>query len=73
MKSEDDYFLLSRTDVEERFGICKRYLEIADSKGQGPRRVQLGRSVRYRVKDIRDWIDKCSSSPSGEERQEAPK
>ena len=58
MKDEEDYFLLSRKDVEERFGVCKRYLEIVDAKGLGPRRVLLGRSVRYRIKDVREWIDR---------------
>lgn len=65
MKSEDVQldadFLLNRAQVEQWFGIPKRYLEVADLKGCGPRQVRLGRSVRYRVQDIRSWIDQCAA------------
>lgn len=73
MNDQEEYFLLSRKDVEERFGVCKRYLEVADAKGVGPKRVQLSRSVRYRVKDVRDWIDRQSVNPCAGTRQEALK
>ncbi len=58
MKQDEDDFLLSRREVEERFGLSKRFLELAGLKGQGPRIVRLGRAVRYRVSDVRDWIAK---------------
>ena len=60
MKQHDEDRLLTRQQVKERFGIGVRFLEVAVSKKNGPRRVNLGRSVRYRVKDIRDWIESCS-------------
>jgi predicted DNA-binding transcriptional regulator AlpA len=56
MKEDDDDFLLSRSDVETRFGISKRFLELSSLDGRGPRQVRIGRSVRYRVRDVRDWI-----------------
>jgi len=56
--AEDDH-LLTRDDVETRFGISRRYLEAAARRGDGPTVVRIGRSVRYRVKDIRSWIDAC--------------
>lgn len=49
--------LLSRTEVEGRFGITKRFLEVATMRGNGPKFVRIGRSVRYRVKDLEAWID----------------
>lgn len=49
--------LLSRAEVEEQFGISKRFLEISAMRGRGPKRVMVGRLVRYRVADIRAWID----------------
>ena len=56
MKEDDDDYLLSRNDVEARFGISKRFLELSGLDGRGPRQVRIGRSVRYRVRDVRDWI-----------------
>lgn len=49
--------LLNREEVEARFGISKRFLEVAPKSGEGPRVVRIGRLVRYRVKDIEDWIE----------------
>ena len=49
--------LLSRQEVEEIFGISKRFLEIVAKRGGGPRIVTLGRLVRYRVGDLRKWIE----------------
>ena len=50
-------YLLTRQEVETQFGIRKRYLEVADLKGDGPRRIVIGRLVRYREQDIREWIE----------------
>ena len=52
-----DERLLSRRDVEERFGISKRFLEKVASSGEGPKFVRIGRSVRYSVKEVRAWIE----------------
>ena len=49
--------LLNREEVEARFGISKRFLEIKTKSGEGPRTVRIGRLVRYRVKDIEAWIE----------------
>ena len=53
---DNEAFLLNRREVEERFGISRRFLELATARGDGPCAVRLGRLVRYRVSDIRDWI-----------------
>lgn len=57
MKPNDTERLLTRVEVEERFGIPKRFLEVAALRGNGPKIVRIGRLVRYRVKDIDAWID----------------
>lgn len=56
--------LLSRAEVETHFGLTRRFLEIAAVRGDGPMMVKIGRSVRYRVADVRAWIDarRCSST-----------
>lgn len=52
----DDDRLLTRSEVDERFGIPKRFLELSASRENGPRFVRVGRLVRYRTCDIREWI-----------------
>lgn len=49
--------LLTRAGVEAAYGVSKRFLELAPSRGEGPRFVRLGRSVRYRPEDIEAWIE----------------
>ena len=58
MKSESDERLLTRDQVEDRFGIHKRFLEVSVMKGEGPPIVRIGRSVRYRPVDVITWIGK---------------
>ena len=50
--------LICRADVQRHFGITQRYLEVAAVRGDGPPMIKIGRSVRYRVGDLREWIDK---------------
>lgn len=57
MKSEETDRLLDRSEVEQRFGIPKRFLELAVARGDGPKLVRIGRLVRYRVTDVRAWIE----------------
>jgi len=66
MNHQSDDQLMTRQDVEKRFGIRKRYLEVADLKGTGPTRIIIGRLVRYRAKDIRAWIDAHSHGDGSE-------
>lgn len=60
MQKEDHDHLLTRSEVEERFGISKRFLETASKGGSGPVEIRFGRAVRYRVKDIRSWLEDCA-------------
>lgn len=58
--------LLNREEVEQRFGIPKRFLETAAVRGGGPRRVQIGRLVKYRPKDVADWIEANATPGAGQ-------
>lgn len=49
--------LLTRHEVQESFGISARFLEVSAVRGDGPPMIRIGRSVRYRVGDLRTWID----------------
>ena len=57
MRPEEPNRLLSRPEVTQRFGIPKRFLEMAPARGVGPKRVMVGRLVRYRLRDIEAWIE----------------
>lgn len=57
MQENDADKLLTRAEVEARFGLSRRFLEVAAVKGDGPTMVRLGRAVRYRVQDVRLWIE----------------
>jgi predicted DNA-binding transcriptional regulator AlpA len=61
MQCPDHRRLLSRLDVEIRYGITKRFLEAAACRGDGPRYVRVGRLVRYRASDIDAWIEAHAS------------
>ncbi|WP_339690093.1 AlpA family transcriptional regulator [Celeribacter baekdonensis] len=49
--------LLSRSEVELNFGVSRRFLEVSAVRGDGPPMIKIGRSVRYRVGDLREWIE----------------
>lgn len=51
-----DERLLTRSEVQQYFGLTQRFLEVSAVRGDGPPIVRIGRSVRYRVADIRRWI-----------------
>ncbi len=57
--------LLDRSEVEARFGIPKRYLEMAGMRGDGPAFVRIGRRVRYLAADIEAWLQQNRVEPSG--------
>ena len=59
--------LLSRAEVEVHFGISRRFLEVAAVRGDGPPMIRIKRSVRYRVADLRDWIDSQRVNSTSEE------
>ncbi len=49
--------LLTRAEVVAVFGLAQRFLEVAAVAGNGPPMIKINRSVRYRVADLRAWID----------------
>ncbi|MEL7256761.1 MAG: AlpA family transcriptional regulator [Pseudomonadota bacterium] len=57
MQKENKSKLLSRQEVEEVYGISKRYLEKVSVQGGGPTVIRFGRLVRYRPQDIEVWIE----------------
>ncbi len=55
MSDESSERLMTRQEVEERFGISKRFLEISAMQKMGPALVRIGRSINAREK-ILFWL-----------------
>jgi len=49
--------LLSRDQVEQQYGLSRRWLELAAVRGDGPIMVRISRRmIRYRRSDVVAWI-----------------
>ena len=58
MQDSTENTLLTRAEAAHEFGLTKRYLELLAAKGEGPRMLRLSsRMVRYRRRNIVDWIE----------------
>lgn len=50
--------LLSRDEIEDLFGLSRRWLELAAWRGDGPPLIRISRRmVRYRRSDVVAWLD----------------
>lgn len=56
--------LLTRPEVQTHFGLSQRFLETSVTNGAGPPIIRIGRSVRYRMGDLRDWIEERRTKAS---------
>ncbi|MDU8913608.1 helix-turn-helix domain-containing protein [Aestuariicoccus sp. MJ-SS9] len=69
--SSDGYsphWLMTRGDVARVFGLSKRWLEVAACRGEGPPIVRISsRMVRYRFRDVEEWIASQVDHGSGGE------
>lgn len=54
---QQQHRLLSRDEVENIYGITRRFLERCGTRGDGPVYIRVGRLVRYRASDIEAWIE----------------
>ncbi|MCB1391013.1 MAG: helix-turn-helix domain-containing protein [Rhodobacteraceae bacterium] len=57
--------LLSTKEVCQHFGLGMRFLEVARTRGNGPAFCRFGRTVKYRVRDVTQWLDaQCVTNTS---------
>lgn len=49
--------ILTEDDLAEVLGLEPRTIQAWRAEGRGPDFVKLGKSVFYRVADVRAWID----------------
>lgn len=48
---------LTAAQVSQMTGFSAKALEAMRSRGEGPRFLRVGRSVRYRLSDVHAWIE----------------
>lgn len=59
--------LLSRVQIAAEYGLPRRWLELAATRGDGPPMVRLGwRTVRYRRGDFEEWLASRTVSSTAE-------
>jgi len=56
--------LLTVEDLAGYLGIPKQTVYGLNSKGTGPRRVVVGRHVRYRPEDVEAWLRTREAEPA---------
>lgn len=63
-KSQDADALLREQDAADFLSLSVRTLQSWRIRLAGPPFVQVGRAVRYRRRDLIDWIDSNTIGPS---------
>ena len=58
--------LLNQKQAARVLGLSVRTLERHRVWGTGPRFVRLGRLIRYREYDLKEWVDRNSRSSTSE-------
>jgi predicted DNA-binding transcriptional regulator AlpA len=56
--------LLNELQVSELLGLSVRTLQAWRTRLGGPRFVQAGRSIRYRRRDLVDWVEANTMGPA---------
>jgi predicted DNA-binding transcriptional regulator AlpA len=59
--------LLNEAQTELLLGVSARTLQAWRLRGGGPKFVKAGRAVRYRRRDLLDWIDKGTVENTSQE------
>lgn len=49
--------LLSREELAEAIGVPIKTLRNWASLDKGPRRMRVGKYIRYRASDVKTWLD----------------
>jgi len=57
METIDLPAMVSRQQAADWLGITPQALSQLNTRGQGPRYVRVGRSVRYRREDLLEWVE----------------
>jgi predicted DNA-binding transcriptional regulator AlpA len=55
--------LLSTVEAAELLGMNRSWLDHARIDGRGPRYIRIGRIVKYRPRDLHDFIEQNATAP----------
>lgn len=55
--TESDCLAISAEEAAKLLGISKRHFASLHSQGRIPKPINLGRSVRWSVSELREWLD----------------
>lgn len=58
--------LLTESQVAQLTGLSIRTFQAYRLRGGGPRFIKLGRAVRYRQRDISQWIEESAQDHTGD-------
>jgi excisionase family DNA binding protein len=61
-QTELNCLAISAEKVAELLGVSKRHVAALSASGRLPRPVRLGRSVRWNLDELRDWL--AAGAPS---------
>jgi len=53
---EPEPLAIDAAEVGKLFGVSERHVWAMNSRGRLPRPIRLGRAVRWRVAELRDWL-----------------
>ncbi len=54
---------LSPEDLARMFTVPVATVYAWNHRGTGPRRIRVGRHIRYRASDVSQWVEKQADSP----------
>lgn len=57
MRNHEQQVLLTDREASQYLSISKSWLRQSRIKGIGPNFIKIGRSVRYRIKDLESWVE----------------
>lgn len=56
--TSEKFDLMTEMELAATLGLCKRTIIRWRMARKGPPHVQMGRSVRYRKEDVKDWLER---------------
>ena len=61
--------LLTEAEAGRHVGKSAYTMRKLRREGRGPRYMRVGASVRYRLEDLREWLDACLVDPAAEAQE----
>ena len=55
--SPETTLLLTASDLADALSVSERHVWALNSSGRLPRPIRFGRSVRWNVSELQDWLD----------------